>query len=102
MEEDLKVLEEVLDKIDKIPKEALDEAIKNVDADEIYERYYKQKAEIEKKNKTIYKMASYIAQLDIDEDICSTVGTKDCDKMAFCECESCIIEYFTKLAEEEK
>lgn len=51
-----------------------------------------------KQNKIIYKLAKYIASLDIDYDICSKLN-KDCDQMSYGECEACIIEYFTKKVE---
>ncbi len=52
------------------------------------------------KDNTIFNMASYIASLDIEEDICENTGRLDeCDRMAYGECENCIIEYFKKKKE---
>ena len=55
-----------------------------------------QQEEIEKKDKQIDLMASYIASLDIEEDICVKTGKdlNECDSMAFGECEDCIKQYF--------
>lgn len=56
-------------------------------------------AELEKKDKQIDLMASYIASLDIEEDICVKTGRlNECDSMALGECENCIKQYFAKLA----
>ena len=46
------------------------------------------------------EMTKYIATLDIEEDICSKVDKKNCDKTAFGECEECIKQYFEKKVEE--
>lgn len=73
------------------------------DADEIYERYYEQKAEIQLKDKVINEMVKYISGLDIEEDICNNTGKdlSECDSMNFGECEHCIMEYFINKAKEE-
>ena len=47
-----------------------------------------------KQNKIIDETVKYIATLDIDEDICSKIQNKHCDKMSFGECENCIKKYF--------
>ena len=59
---------------------------------------HKLQEESEKKDKIIDEMATYIATLDIEEDICVKVGKENgCDKMAYGECEECIIKYFENL-----
>ena len=59
-----------------------------------------QQAEIEKKDKIIDEMATYIATLDIEEDICVKVGKENgCDQMAYGECEECIKKYFERKVE---
>lgn len=53
---------------------------------------------LEKKDKTILKMAKAINSYDIDKDICKQMGQrKHCsDYDEEYECEKCIIEYFEK------
>ena len=81
------------------------------------EEYYKDKIEqlelsikllktvlnlLEKKDKIIDEMATYIATLDIEEDICVKVGKENgCDQMAYGECEECIKKYFERKAKNE-
>ena len=60
-----------------------------------------QQAEIEKKDKIIDEMATYIATLDIEEDICEKTKNEHCDKMNFGECEDCIKQYFERKAKNE-
>ena len=51
---------------------------------------------IQKQERTIQNMATYIAGLDIEEDICSKMEkSNECDKFAFGECEKCIINFFS-------
>ena len=49
---------------------------------------------LEKNDKIIDEMATYIATLDIEEDICEKTKNEHCDKMNFGECEDCIKQYF--------
>ena len=58
-----------------------------------------QQAEIEKKDKIIDEMVTYIATLDIEEDICEKTKNEHCDKMSFGECEDCIKQYFERKVE---
>lgn len=51
---------------------------------------------LEKKDKIIDEMATYIATLDIEEDICEKTKNEHCDKMNFGECEDCIKQYFIR------
>lgn len=53
----------------------------------------KQKKEIEEKDKIINAMAEYIANLDIDEDICKHIKCSEVDKERE-ECIECVINYF--------
>lgn len=55
---------------------------------------------LEKKDKIIDEMATYIATLDIEEDICEKTKNEHCDKMNFGECEDCIKQYFENKAKE--
>lgn len=51
---------------------------------------------IQKQEKTIQNMVTYIAGLDIEEDICSKIeNSNECDKIALGECEKCIINFFS-------
>lgn len=54
---------------------------------------------LEKKDKMIDEMATYIATLDIEEDICEKTKNEHCDKMNFGECEDCIKQYFERKVE---
>lgn len=58
------------------------------------------KGQLEKKEKMIDEMATYIATLDIEEDICEKTKNEHCDKMNFGECEDCIKQYFERKVEE--
>lgn len=50
---------------------------------------------IKEKNKIINAMSKYIANLDIDEDICKKMGIfQDCEIKDVENCKKCIIEYF--------
>ena len=50
---------------------------------------------VKKQQKTMYRMASFIASQDIETDICENIGRLcECDSMAYGECENCIINYF--------
>mgnify|MGYP003371943088 FL=1 len=51
------------------------------------------------KDKIIDEMATYIATLDIEEDICEKTKNEHCDKMNFGECEDCIKQYFERKVE---
>lgn len=65
-------------------------------------QFKRQQTEIEKKDKIIDEMATYIATLDIEEDICVKVGKENgCDQMAYGECEECIKKYFERKAKNE-
>ena len=57
------------------------------------------KIELEKKDKMIDEMATYIVTLDIEEDICEKTKNEHCDKMNFGECEDCIKQYFERKLE---
>jgi hypothetical protein len=51
--------------------------------------------ELEKKDQIINAMVEYIANLDIDEDICKKMGIfQDCEIKDVENCKKCIIEYF--------
>ncbi len=51
--------------------------------------------ELEEKDKIINAMVEYIANLDIDEDICKKMGIfQDCEIKDVENCKKCIIEYF--------
>lgn len=65
---------------------------------EIIERLQK---ENETKNKTIDKMAEYIANGDIDEDVCrKVINGNYCDDYGEnSNCKQCVIEYFKRKAE---
>lgn len=54
---------------------------------------------LEKKDKIIDEMATYIATLDIEEDICEKTKNEHCDKMNFGECEDCIKQYYERKVE---
>lgn len=69
---------------------------------EVEKENQKLKTELKKKDKMIDEMATYIATLDIEEDICEKTKNKHCDKMNFGECEDCIKQYFERKVEEEK
>lgn len=60
---------------------------------------HKLQEESEKKEKIIDEMATYIATLDIEEDICEKTKNEHCDKMNFGECEDCIKQYFERKVE---
>lgn len=60
---------------------------------------HKLQEENEKKDKIIDEMATYIATLDIEEDICEKTKNEHCDKMNFGECEDCIKQYFERKVE---
>lgn len=50
---------------------------------------------LEKKDQIINAMVEYIANLDIDEDICKKMGIfQDCEIKDVENCKKCIIEYF--------
>lgn len=52
---------------------------------------------LEEKDKIINAMVEYIANLDIDEDICKKMGIfKDCEIKDVEHCKKCIIKYFRK------
>ncbi len=51
-----------------------------------------------KKDKIIDEMATFIAGLDIDEDICKNINHCTADDL-YTNCEECIIDYFTKKVE---
>lgn len=57
------------------------------------------KLELKKKDKMIDEMATYIATLDIEEDICEKTKNEHCDQMNFGECEDCIKQYFERKVE---
>lgn len=57
------------------------------------------KGQLHKKDKIIDEMATYIATLDIEEDICEKTKNEHCDKMNFGECEDCIKQYFERKVE---
>lgn len=52
---------------------------------------------IQKQEKTIQNMATYIASLDKEEDICSEIekSNKYCDEFLSGGCEKCIINFFS-------
>ena len=51
--------------------------------------------ELEKRDQIINAMVEYIANLDIDEDICKKMGIfQDCEIKDVENCKKCIIEYF--------
>ena len=51
--------------------------------------------ELEKKDQIINAMVEYIANLDIDEDICKKMGIfQDCEIKDVENCKKCIIKYF--------
>lgn len=54
---------------------------------------------LKQKDKIIDEMATYIATLDIEEDICEKTKNEHCDKMNFGECEDCIKQYFERKSE---
>lgn len=92
--EDLKRNKEIIKNIDKDFFFKLGETVLNL--------LQTQQAEIEKKDKIIDEMATYIATLDIEEDICVKVGKENgCDQMAYGECEECIKKYFERKAKNE-
>ena len=55
--------------------------------------------QIEKKDKIIDEMVTYIATLDIEEDICEKTKNEHCDQMNFGEYEDCIKQYFERRVE---
>ena len=63
------------------------------DADEIYERYFQQRAELEKKDEIINEMAECIGR-----DIRCVRPEIECNKMTH-DCRECVKEYFTKKCE---
>lgn len=95
------ILDCLLDEINK--GQAKIEKLKNQNklaSEEHEERFNEFEAELEKKDKIIDEMATYIATLDIEEDICSKTENEHCDKMNFGECEDCIKQYFKNKVEE--
>ena len=51
---------------------------------------------IQKQERIIQNMSTYIAGLDIEEDICSKIeNSNKCNKFSFGECEKCIINFFS-------
>lgn len=53
--------------------------------------------ELKEKEQIINAMVEYIANLDIDEDICKKMGIfKDCEIKDVEHCKKCIIKYFKK------
>ena len=60
-----------------------------------------QQEKMKNKDKQIDLMAEFIANLDIEEDICANIENDNCDKMAFGECENCIKQYFADKVEKE-
>ena len=87
------------------------------DADEIYMKYFNQRNQIEElkvsclekdeiilelhnkimeQNDISYNMAEYIANQDIDEDICKKQHKICSDYPIEGECEECVIKFFTK------
>lgn len=53
--------------------------------------------ELKEKEQIINAMVEYIANLDIDEDICKKMGIfKDCEIKDVENCKKCIIKYFRK------
>jgi hypothetical protein len=62
------------------------------DVNEIAVKLYK---ELEERDQIINAMVEYIANLDIDEDICKKMGIfQDCEIKDVENCKKCIIEYF--------
>ena len=52
------------------------------------------KAQINKLNKTINNMATFINENDLDEDICSKIKLNICEKYNNGNCKECIKKYF--------
>lgn len=86
-----KEAQKVLDELQGVRPEAL-----NGEAKRLFEAIMKIVEQRDLAWKEQFAMASYIAELDIDEDICRKMGKTDCDKTDFGVCENCIIEYFEK------
>ena len=58
-------------------------------------------AELQQKDKQIDLMARYIANIDIDEDICKEQADNNCDDInREADCKDCIKQYFEKQAKE--
>ena len=59
----------------------------------------KQNKEIKKKDKIIDEMVKYIANLDIDEDICKNIRCTNEGNEIQKNCSECVKQYFTKKVE---
>ena len=86
----------------------LDYSIDNVDKEAIetiLNLIQKQQAELEKKDKIIDLMERFIADLDIDKDICKHQVAEFCegtDGVSLDICVKCINQYFEKKVEEDE
>ncbi len=99
--------------IERIEKKILTEECKKVirvpiyisDLKTILNLIQKQQAELEKKDKIIDLMERFIADLDIDKDICKHQVAEFCegtDGVSLDICVKCINQYFEKKVEEDE
>ena len=55
---------------------------------------------VKKQGRAISKMAEYMTTLNIDKEVCRNIQCTDGTKRIYKTCKECVVEYFTKRAED--